>query len=226
MLHPIIREIRKKLGKDDYSTPIKIGVEQRFVSPLINSNNNNLEEQSIIGNDCLTIEWTDTDGVQYIVKKYCDGDFDSSHHKGDAGYYILFIKDFTGSTKVAEFYFDGKKICLPQYNVGQATFDDYNKTLKLDSNDIYSFSQIEEDDNVKLNIIPPYTVNKEETLCFRTNWDKKDDIILDDATDDYHDTLISRKVTSKMSTANKSYTKETIYNYLGNENNNNNNSGE
>ena len=43
---------RKKSG--NYEEPVYIGAEQRFVSALRGTNNHNLEEQSILGHDCIT----------------------------------------------------------------------------------------------------------------------------------------------------------------------------
>ena len=56
---------RKKSGA--YEAPVYIGAEQRFVGAVRGTNNNNLEEQSILGLDCITTSYWD--GTVYIEKK-------------------------------------------------------------------------------------------------------------------------------------------------------------
>ena len=56
---------RKKSGA--YETPVYIGAEQRFVSALRGTNNNNLEEQSILGFDCITTSYWE--GTTFCEKK-------------------------------------------------------------------------------------------------------------------------------------------------------------
>lgn len=78
---------RKKSGA--YEAPVYIGAEQRFVGALRGSNNNNLEEQSILGLDCITTSyWQDT---VYIEKK--------EFHDGTRsnGFYILESRVYNAS---------------------------------------------------------------------------------------------------------------------------------
>jgi hypothetical protein len=86
----VITSIKTKADNDvSYSEPTYLGAEQRFVGPLLNSNNNNLEEQLIIGADSITTEW---DGVNpdtgksthYVVKRFYSG------LPPKDGYFILF----------------------------------------------------------------------------------------------------------------------------------------
>lgn len=56
---------RKKSGR--YETPVYIGAEQRFVGALRGTNNNNLEEQSILGFDCITTSYWE--GTTFCEKK-------------------------------------------------------------------------------------------------------------------------------------------------------------
>ena len=65
----VIKFLRRKTitGFDE---PISyLGAEQRFVGPLRNSNNNNLEEQFLIGSDCYTESYIDPDTGDTIIKK-------------------------------------------------------------------------------------------------------------------------------------------------------------
>lgn len=64
----IISEMRQKIseGGGEYSD-IKIGVEQKFVGPLRNSHNNNMEEQFLLGVDNIKTTWeTETDYIEKI----------------------------------------------------------------------------------------------------------------------------------------------------------------
>lgn len=54
----VVKELKQKRGSNnDYSAPVKFSTEQRFIPAMLNSNNNNLEEQNILGTDCVTIDW-------------------------------------------------------------------------------------------------------------------------------------------------------------------------
>ena len=56
---------RKKSGK--YEAPVYIGAEQRFVGALRGTNNNNLEEQNILGFDCITTSYWE--GTTFCEKR-------------------------------------------------------------------------------------------------------------------------------------------------------------
>lgn len=62
----VIKQFRQKNG-DNFSSPINLGADQRYVGPLRQSNNDNLEEQTLLGVDCVTTEsWN---GKTHIIKK-------------------------------------------------------------------------------------------------------------------------------------------------------------
>jgi len=86
----VITEIR---GKDfgEFEVPINLGFEQKNISSLLNSHNNNFEEQSILGVDSYSIMWTEND-TNYTTKKFYNGDLATV---SDVGYYILFIENFS-----------------------------------------------------------------------------------------------------------------------------------
>ena len=201
----IVKEIRRKASSGDFETPVKIGAEQRFVGALLNSHNNNLEEQSILGNDCLTVSWEDANKVKYITKKFYNGDLSSVSSNG---YYILFISDYSESEVTAEFYFEEQGLYLPEYDTSKASFQQSGDSIALvgDEPDIYSF-----DENTgALKINPPFRLFKKEILCLRTNISNTSDT--QDISDDI---LISEKVTVKrFSDDGKIYTKEAITNHL------------
>ena len=62
----VIKQILQKNG-NNFSSPINLGADQRYVGPLRQSNNDNLEEQTLLGVDCVTTEsWN---GTTHIIKK-------------------------------------------------------------------------------------------------------------------------------------------------------------
>ena len=72
-----------------YDTEVLFGVQQRYVGALLNSHNNNLEEQLILGTDCVTKEWDDEENnIHMIVKRYWDGS------NAPGGYYMLISKNY------------------------------------------------------------------------------------------------------------------------------------
>ena len=200
----VIKEIRQKTPTG-FSGPIYIGPEQKYVSALLNSHNNNLEEQFILGTDCLIVSWEDGD-VKYITKKFFDS---NTATVSPDGYYILFIADYSDSLMTADFYFRNNELYLPDFGKSSATFeqisgtDDYN--LKCDSLEIYFFDNATQ----SFKISPSYRVIREETLCLRKNISSISDEQINT------DIIISKKViTQTVNAQNKTYTKEIITNYL------------
>lgn len=201
----VIKELRQKTSSG-FSTPVKIGSEQKYVGTLLNSNNNNLEEQSILGVDCLTTIWEDSN-IKYTTKKFFDGN--PSHISAD-GYYILFIKEYSGSSTGTDFYFDGDNVYFPEVGVGGASFvqvSGSNYELECNRQDLYVF------DNVTgaLKINPELSnIIREEVLCLRTNISDMSDTI-----NNLTDVLISKKtVTQTTDIQDKIHIQETIENYL------------
>jgi len=194
----IVTEIRRKTS-EEFETPVSLGSKQKNVSPLLNSHNNNLEEQSILGVDCYTIIWTDIDNVVHTTKKFYNGDLSTV---SNVGYYILFIEDYSESTVTDEFYFRNNGLYLPIVETSKAEFGSDNN-IYLKSPDIYTL----EDD--LLNINPVFKILQKETLCFRKN-------ILDISDEQISsDILISTKITSKkIDDDGKIYFKDNIINYL------------
>ena len=195
----IVTEIRRKTS-GVFETPVKIGAEQRFVKALLNSHNNNLEEQSILGLDCLTATWVDND-ITYTTKKFFNGDLSSISNDG---YYILFEEDYSNSSETAEYFFKNGGLFLPEYNVGKAYFGP-SKSLLLDDEDIYSFDGI----TGELKINPSFQLIKREILCFRKDISNTSDIQINS------DILISEKDTGKrVNDDGKVLIKQNIINFL------------
>lgn len=199
----IVTEIRRKTS-GDFETPVKLGANQRFVSALLNSHNNNLEEQSILGVDCLETSWSVND-VDYVTKKFYNGDLTSVSNNG---YYILFITDYTNSEITADYYFEGDGIYFPVYDTSGASFDensDGSFALLCDEPEIYSFDE----DEQSLKINPSFRVMRKEVLCLRTDLSNTSD------EQSSSDVLISEKVIArKISDDGKTFTKTAITNHL------------
>lgn len=75
----VIKQIKQK-NNSSFSSPIYLGAEQRFVGALRGSNVDNLEEQYIIGVDCITTEeWNDT--THRIIKEFRNSEQSTSYYK-------------------------------------------------------------------------------------------------------------------------------------------------
>ena len=108
----VIKQIQKKNDDNSFSSPINLGADQRFVGALRQSNNDNLEEQSILGLDCVTTEsWNDDRTEHTIRKEFHDGTKSNN-------YYILttVIKN-----EVNDSYVDGTRLVLADSYVNPAT---------------------------------------------------------------------------------------------------------
>lgn len=199
----IVTEIRQKTS-GGFETPVKLGANQRFVSALLNSHNNNLEEQSILGVDCLETSWSVND-VDYITKKFYNGDLTSVSNNG---YYILFITDYTNSEATADYYFESGGIYFPVYETSGVNFDensDGSLTLLCDKQEICSFDE----GGQSLKVNPSFRVMRKEVLCLRTDLSNTSD------EQSSSDVLISEKViTRRISDDGKTFTRTAIINHL------------
>ena len=75
----VIKQIKQKTGSE-FSSSIHLGAEQRFVGALRQSHNDNLEEQSILGVDCVTTETWSGD-THTITKEFHDGTQSTNFYK-------------------------------------------------------------------------------------------------------------------------------------------------
>ena len=203
----VIKELRQKTPSG-FSSPVKIGADQRYISALLNSNVNNLEEQSILGVDCLTISWEEND-VKYTTKKFYDGT-----HITDSHYYILFIEEYDTSGTGSNFYFYRDTLRLPRYELGGNTFEEIlddpgNYYLKCNDENLesglYTF-----DEEGGFGIIPDISgILRKEVLCLRTDTSStSDEQILSDIK------IAEKIVTVEIDAQNKTRVQETITNYL------------
>lgn len=214
--HSVITEIRRKMS-GDFETPVKIGAEQRFITAMLNSHNNNLEEQTIMGVDNIVTSWTN-DKIHYTTTKFFDGDIT---HLTNNGYYILFEQDYREAKKMTSgFYFEESNLFLPEYNKSGAEFhlestDGHGNSLyslvlddpEYDSEEskMYTYHSIDK----SLEINPGFSIIKIYTLCFRTDVSNKSDTRIQS------DILISEKVTmQRTDNDGKVIVKHQIANYL------------
>ena len=76
----VIKSLRRKID-DRYEASVPIGVEQRFVSPLRGTTNNNLEEQLLLGTDLITTSY-------WLGSTLCET-IEYRKASVNTGYYIL-----------------------------------------------------------------------------------------------------------------------------------------
>lgn len=77
----VIKQIKTK-SSSGYSSPTYLGAEQRFVGALRQCNLDNLEEQSLLGVDCVTTEyWQSADNAHIIIKEFHDGSQSTNYYK-------------------------------------------------------------------------------------------------------------------------------------------------
>ena len=206
--YQVIKEIRRKDAEGNFEEPVKISVDQKFVGSLLNSHNNNLEEQAILGVDCLDIEWQD-DNVGYITRRFVDAQH--TEEISDDGYYILFIEDYSNTSQFADFYFEGTTLHIPIYDTSGARYSTEGNALIAEKPDIFFFESLEADPTAL--IIRPARVLKRELLCFRPDKTRTEETYIDDL-----DIKISEKLTIQKvkvdGQSTRTYNQSSITNYL------------
>ena len=165
-----------------------LGAEQRFVGALPNSNNNNLEEQFLLGTDTYTEMYLDAEGNQVIEKSFKkDGE--------DINYYKLVTVIYAPENlHNDDFYFDGNTAHI--LDAGNTIT--YSSTeLDFGDNSFIVFT------NDELGILPnTLTTTKVDTLYFIDN--NGDSI------------LVAIKTTGKKALSNgKQIIRETVEDKLG-----------
>jgi len=128
--HEVVRYVRRKID-DDFTEPLTyLGSEQRFVSSLINSSVNNLEEQYILGTDTYKETYIDNNGNLKIEMSY---HINSDEHENLTDYYKVVTTIYKDYMKKS-FYFDNKQIYLA------------NKAEEVDPIDPTTFVTIQTDE--------------------------------------------------------------------------------
>lgn len=130
----VVRYLRKKTNGGYTEAPTYLGSEQKFVGALRNSNDNNLEEQYLLGTDCLTTEWTDSNGNLCIKKEYFVQDGVATNTNS----YVLNTTIYgAGSIKNTDCYFSNDEFIAD--SIPDISFNS-SGTLMLDNETVYVYS--------------------------------------------------------------------------------------
>lgn len=78
----IISMLKQKSDSGDFN-PLYLGPEQRYVGALRKSNNNNIEEQLLLGVDRIITSWNEGDTIREHIE------FRDNEDPDETGYYIL-----------------------------------------------------------------------------------------------------------------------------------------
>lgn len=119
----VVKYFRRKQS-NGFEAPTYLGAEQRFVGALPNSNNNNLEEQFLLGTDTYTEFYLDNEGNQVIEKSFKKDGADTDYYK------LVSIIYAPSQQHNDDFYFDNDEIHLKDgdpaasYADGQLDFND------------------------------------------------------------------------------------------------------
>lgn len=191
----VIKSFREKNESGSYNNPSFFGTEVRFVGPLRGCNNNNLEEQMLIGVDCVTTQWVDDEGVERITKEYHD-----SSEEEPTGYYILDTYIYDQEAQQSEFYFENEALSVPDDTSLQDIREDENDELTFygEDNEVYSYANMQRE----MLIDPDFVLVRKDILQYKQ---ANGDII-----------NISTKTTQLKYTTdgNRQVVKETITNHL------------
>ena len=138
----VIKQIKTK-NNDSFSSPIFLGAEQRFVGALRgNTGVDNLEEQYIIGVDCITTEeWNGTDHI--VIKEFRNSEQSTDYYKLVINYNneinsgintdngILTISEFENLLRTETLYYvkDNQEIRVSVKTVTQVVSADNNKIV-------------------------------------------------------------------------------------------------
>lgn len=118
MSNSVIKQIKQKTDSG-FSSSINLGAEQRYVGALRQSHNDNLEEQSILGVDCVTTETWSGD-THTIVKEFHDGSQSTNYYK-----LVTVFKD----TDFDEVYIENGALVIDDNNEAKSAFI----TIRTDS---------------------------------------------------------------------------------------------
>ena len=130
----ILKFLKRKIDSGTYGEDLYFGAEQKFVSALRGTSNNNLEEQSILGMDCIvTASWDNTNYIE--VREF-------RNENVTTGYYILETTVFNAS---ADSSFRGSEIFFTSDSINfsddalliesrEALFDDLQKSVVIPQN--------------------------------------------------------------------------------------------
>lgn len=128
----IVKFFRRK-SADGFTEPITyLGAEQRFVGALPNSNNNNLEEQFLLGTDTYTEAYLNIEGNQVIEKSFKKDGETTNYYK------LVTIIYSEENQKNTDFYFDNDIVYMLNEN-NSIDYDSVESKLNFEDNDFIVF---------------------------------------------------------------------------------------
>ena len=152
----VVRYLRKKTNGGYTEAPTYLGSEQKFVGALRNSNDNNLEEQFLLGTDCLTTEWEDN-GNSYIRKEYFIQDTGDDATQKLSSYVVNTIIYGPNNVHNTDCYFTNDALVAD--NMQDIAFN--SDVLVLDDDQVYCYSM------ETLQIYPnAFVITREDKLQF------------------------------------------------------------
>lgn len=125
-----IKQLKIK-NTDGFSAPVYLGAEQRFIGALRNSSLDNLEEQYLLGVDCITTEYWQSAGTHITTKEFYDGNESTSN------YYKLEIVEYPEAVVSTDFVLI-KEEKLYYGSVLIATKETYQKNI----NDVITTKEV------------------------------------------------------------------------------------
>ena len=134
----VISQIKKKINDSDQAL-YHIGPELKYVGALLSSNNNNLEEQLLIGIDKIIKEQTEVDIDRHDIKKT---KIEFRKPNDTENYYILEISEYSPEAGMGNIYVRGRNIYLQEImsadeSDNSAREDEYNETIYYENNGLH-----------------------------------------------------------------------------------------
>lgn len=158
----VIKYIRRKTSTG-FDEPISyLGAEQRFVGALRNCHNNNLEEQLLMGCDCYTEMYTNSEGTKITKKSfYIQGTINPTNY-----YYVISYEYKEDQRPSIDYFFEGDALRMP-YSEAQV-FGDPSDLEHPNPNALYLLDRtIFAEGLNKLLIFPDsYTIIRKDELHF------------------------------------------------------------
>lgn len=187
----IISMLKQKSDNGDFN-PLYLGPEQRYIGALRKSNNNNIEEQLLLGVDRIITSWNEGDTIREHIE------FRDNEDPDETGYYILDRWIYGETSEIEEEDIDNDAFIKDNtlmFNTGTVQQnDDKLEDLKNDG-----FMVINNDENSLL-LSSTFILLKDVLKFKQSNGD-----ILN----------VSQKITTKKyDNDGKSITKEIITNFL------------
>lgn len=191
----IVKSLKRKTNGGYTESPVYLGAEQRFVSALRNSNNNNLEEQFLLGTDCLTSQWTGEDGNTYIVKEfYVQPDDHEEKDDDNLESYRISSIVYGEALVVQSFFFYDEDF------VSNAKDTNFNKEELVFEDNKYGIYSYGDDSNISI-VSKDYFVIRKDTL----QWVNASGEIID---------VLTKTVSYRYDEMGKKIIKEKITNHL------------